>query len=227
MHPDDALIAEAERINLRYVLEFVEAFGLCPWAERARREGHVKQRVVLSTASDLGPALEAVAELSADEAVQVGLMIFPRVRAGRPAFERFVAELRAADARRWPGGSPPMAMAAFHPEAEPDFDAPHRMVPFVRSAPDPTIQLVRCSILDEVRRPADRGTGYVDPTSLDLHALLETEPKPPLHERVAATNLDTFRRVGIDRALAVLEDIRRDRDRSYAVLGEETACSTR
>jgi len=120
-----------------------------------------------------------------------------------------------------------MAMAAFHPDAAPDFEAPHRMVPFVRSAPDPTIQLVRCAVLDAVRRPADQGTGYVDPTQIDLASLLASRPAPLLHERVAATNLETFRRVGIDRVEAVLADIRRDRARSYAALGEDRACRSR
>src|SRR5512139_871088 len=119
MHTDEALAAEALRIYRRYMVEFVEAFGLCPWAERARREGHVRERVVLHAGTELAPALEAVEELSRDSEVHVGLVLFPRLRLERMDFERFVADLRVADAARYPDESPEMAMAAFHPDARP------------------------------------------------------------------------------------------------------------
>ena len=132
-------------------------------------------------------------------------------------FERFVGALRDADQAR--GAA--FAAAAFHPDAPADTSAPYRLVPFVRRSPDPTVQLIRRSALDAVRRPGDGGTGYVDPASItDLEAFFRNPPKPPLHERVAAANVETVTRVGVERLEAILREIRADRDASYAALGE-------
>ena len=56
---DEALAREARRIYLRYAEEFVERFDLCPWAAKARRDGHVEVRVVTAPgpAAFEGPAL--------------------------------------------------------------------------------------------------------------------------------------------------------------------------
>lgn len=218
MDPDAALEAEALRIYRRYMVEFVEAYGMCPWAERARKEGNVDERVVLSADAVTGPALEAVSALSRDEEVHVGLVIFPRLALERADFERFVARLREEDAERWENKSPPMAMAAFHPDSPVDLENPSRAVLFVRRSPDPTIQLVRRSILDAVRRPEDQGTGYVDPSNVDFASFMAKPSKPLLHELVAETNLETIHREGVERILALFEDIRRDRDASYAAI---------
>ena len=154
--------------------------------------------------------------------VQVGLIVFPRVRWPRARFVEAVARLRErhADAH---GGTPPMALAAFHPAPEPVEPAaaeePARLVPFIRRSPDPTIQCVRLSVLEEVRRPSDRGTGFVDLSTVDLAAFLATPPKKPLHERVAARNRDTLRELGLAEAERVLAAIEADRRRSYAALG--------
>ena len=37
------LAREAIRVYGRYEVEVVEAFTLCPWAERSRRDGHTRQ----------------------------------------------------------------------------------------------------------------------------------------------------------------------------------------
>ena len=133
-----------------------------------------------------------------------------------------VARLRDEDSERWEHKSPPMAMAAFHPHAEAHLESSSRMVLFVRRTPDPTIQLVRCSILDAVRRPEDQGTGYVDPTQVDFASMIKAgPPKRLLHERVADINLETIRREGVAQVEALFEDIRRDRDAAYAVIEAE------
>lgn len=217
---DEALVAEAKRINLRYVVEFVEAYNLCPWAERARLDGHVAQRVCLDADLSLEGPLAIVDEVAKDPSIEVGLLIFPRLDVDRREFERFVGRLRTEDAARAGLGGPALAMAAFHPVAEPATDSPYRLVPFIRRSPDPTIQLVRRSVLDAIRRPGDHGTDYVDPTKVDILEFLTKKRRPPLHERVAQANLETLVELGLDRARAVLDAIVEDRDRSYAALGE-------
>lgn len=225
MDSAQALEREAIRVYRRYSTEVVEGFGICPWAQKARRDGQVRERVLLEPVFDVRTAVAATREMGADPQVAIGLLIFPRLTVDRAAFERLVSRTREAYDRSVPRAEVEMALAAFHPAAEPDLDSPDRLVPFLRRTPDPTIQLVRRSALAAVRRNHGHGTGFVDPKMLDLSALLSSDAGPPLHERVAQANLRTVREAGPDRIEAILEDIRRDRDASYARLGVTRSAS--
>ena len=210
------LAREAIRLYARYELEVVEAFSLCPWAERSRREGHTRQ-LVLEGAPMVETALAAIDVLAIDTNVEVGFLLFPTCTLSRVEFERFVSALRDIDQQR--GAT--FAAAAFHPDARADVSDAYRLVPFIRRSPDPTIQLIRRTVLESVRRPGDGGTGYIDPSSItDLAAFFKNPPKRPLHERVAQANLDQVARVGVDPIEAILDDIAADRERAYeTVLG--------
>ncbi len=108
------------------------------------------------------------------------------------AWEKFAEQVR-----RSRGG---FLAAAFHP----DYPAPEggatnggaaaaaRLVPFIRRTPDPTLQLVRASLLDGLR-------GQVS-------------------DDVARDNQATVTARGLAALDALLTDIRRDRDASYARL---------
>lgn len=219
MTPEQAerLEAEARRIYRRYQKEIVEALSLCPWAEKAEADGNVRIAISLDDGTD---AIDAwVEKLAADAQVHVGLIVMPLCARGRKDHERFVAEVRQRHAAAH-GGSPPMAMAAFHYEAEPNLETPARLVPFIRRSPDPTIQLVRLSVLEELRAPFETGTGYVDLSRRSIMELLANPPKKPLHERIAQHNHETVSSLGPDEFSARVEAIRRDRDASYArILG--------
>ncbi len=217
---ESALLAEARRVYGRYATEFVEGLKMCPWAARSRADGHTVEHYLLGEAPDEQAALAAIRAISDDPNVEVGLVIFPTARLDRPHFERWVAHLRELDKARCRPERPAMALAAFHPDAEPHTDTPYRLVPFIRRAPDPLIQCVRVSVLDALRRD-EHGTNYVDPKGQDLMALFRSlqNRKAPLHERVAETNRDTLLEFGIARATALLDEILADRDRSYARLG--------
>ncbi len=217
---DEALAAEARRVHDRYVVELVEALKVCPWAERARLEGRTRQIVIAGAEPSMDAALAGAAELSADARIEVGFLIFPSLEQGRVEFERFVAALRRSDAARAGESGPAMAMAAFHYDAPVDLGSPHRLIPFLRRSPDPTVQLVRRSVLDALRGPGDHGTAFVDPATTDLRAFLTMKKKPPLHERVAQMNLETTLAVGVERLEALLAEIKRDRDASYARIRE-------
>lgn len=218
----ERLSEEALRIYGRYQREFVEALGLCPWAVRTREEGRVAVRALLEPAEGLlEPTIDAVEQLGADESIEVGLLVFPRSAASRAEHEAFVSAVRERDAELHEG-SPPMAMAAFHPDAEADFSHPSRLVPFIRRSPDPVIQLIRRSSLEAVRkRTSDRGTAFLDPSEIDFGAMLETKAQPPLHERVADKNRETLEAMGEEAAEAILAAIFADRDTSYARLAAE------
>lgn len=217
---EDALTAQAKRLHDRYVIEVVEALSVCPWAERSRLDGRTRQAVVVSTEPSIAEGLVAIDSLISDDRLEVGFLIFPRFDVGRVEFERFVAELRRADAARVGLSGPSMAMAAFHYDADPDVRSASRLVPFMRRSPDPTVQLIRRTILDELRGPGDHGTAFVDPRTTDLRALLEVKKKPPLHERIAGMNAEKVRELGVEHFEALFAAIRADRDVSYRALLE-------
>jgi hypothetical protein len=197
---DAKLVAEALRLNTRYVDEVVLAWNLCPWAERAFRGGEVCQRVLLSATPGPGDALPFLAELEAAPALSIGLLIFPRLATTAPAFDAFAERVRRADHARRPDAatSPPAPsffVAAFHPDAPVTFTTPPQLVSFVRRTPDPTLQFVRTSVL---RRATGEG--------------------PAVSDDVTRRNFETVNARGAAALDAVLRDLRRDRDGSYARL---------
>ena len=212
-----ALRAEAERVYHRYATEIVEPLGLCPWARKARLDGRVTRRVVVQASpkpADILPHVDAVAT---DSTLEIGLLILPLLEMSLREFRRFVNAVRQADsARHGPGGGH-LYMAEFHPHAPLDTGSPARLVSFIRRTPDPTIQLVRRTVLDEVRSREPSGTLYLDPQEL-LAGDLPEPPPAPLHERIAETNYQTIEAYGFQRLSAIMDDIRADRDRAYAAL---------
>jgi hypothetical protein len=202
---DAALIGEALRLNTRYVDEVVIAWNLCPWADKALTSGHVLQRVQLDEApapEDVLPFLDAC-DAAAD--VAIGLLIFPRLETRAAAFDAFAERVRRADHARRPDAAttppaPAFLIAAFHPGAPVTFTTAPQLVSFVRRTPDPTLQLVRTSVL---RRATGEG--------------------PRVSDDVTRRNFEAVGARGADALDAVLRDIRRDRDESYARLGTTIA----
>ncbi len=218
MSDDQRWIDEATRLFRRYEVEIVAEYGLCPWAEPARRAGNVRERVILQTNEDTAPGVAAIHELAADDDAEVAVLIFPRINVLPPVFDRFVSRLRDADACTHALGEIPFAMAAFHPDSPIDSRAPERLIPFLRRTPDPTIQIVRTRALDRVRNGAPQGTHFVSLATFDIASL--PAPTPPLRERIARANIGTIERVGIAEVTRRLDDIRNDRRRAYAELSE-------
>lgn len=227
-HLDERWRREAERVHERYLIEVVEACGLCPWAERARRDGRTRTAVLLQVDDEaIAPSLAAMDEWAADGRLDIGFLIFPRLPLGRTDFDRFVSRLRNADAQRRPPGEAPFALAAFHPDAAPHLDDPERLIPFLRRTPDPCIQLVRMTTLRRVRNGTPEGTQFVDIKAI-IEAALANEAAPPLRERIARANLQAVRRMGVAQLEERIGDIRRDRDQTYASLGalDRHACGS-
>jgi len=185
--------------NDRYLREFVEALGLCPYAKRCREEGKLHRRVLRSRAE----ALPAIAEVEAlpEQSVEVALFIFPdEPVADARAFESFCADLRP-QLKSFYG-------VAFHPALPRDLLDAHRAVQFIRRSPDPTLQLVRSSTLTSLRGDA-AGSRYLDPGKLSLEELLALQTPLSLSDRIAEANLMTLRREGPDRLEKLLADLRR------------------
>ena len=211
-----ALRDEALRVYRRYMLEVVEGFTLCPWAAAARRAGQVFEAVILAeNQADPQQSLTLLESLKDQLETDIALFIYPDLELDRLGFESFVRTVRERDAARHELGTIPFAMAAFHPDARPDLKEPERLIPFLRRTPDPTIQLVRCTALERVRGNNQEGTSFFDLSNLGTLPLPQKEPVS-LRQRIAQANLDTALEVGVDTLEALFQDIRRDRDESYA-----------
>ena len=202
--------AEVLRILDRYLIEVVERYDLCPWARSARLGGEVGVTIVWGTPS-LEDWVSAAEALLARPIVRVAMVVAPEL-AVTPA------ELRALR-NRVVTRLPQAGIADFHPEAVLDLATPARLVPFLRRAPDPLLQLVPLSLLGTVRAP---------PPARDLAEqarLLEGLGPPPradIAERIAAANHATAVR-HMAEITAALDAIAADRAAAYARAGLRTA----
>jgi uncharacterized protein DUF1415 len=175
-------------------------FGVCPFAEEALKLGHVERRVVLDAAA----AAALVDELAHKSAVEVALLIFPTVTMGAAEFDAWCTPLRTLN--------PEFAGAVFHPETPYTTGTAAQAVGFFRRAPDPTLQLVRMSALQNVR--GSDGKFVFDFTAESWAELRRREHRLPTSERIARDNHALL----CDRIItlqAIYDDIRGDRERSY------------
>jgi len=211
---DQALIREARRIHDRYQREVVEAFVLCPFASKAREDGVSREAFVLDPSPTIDRVLPEVRTLAYEPSTEVAFIVFPRWGIDRHGLSRFVETLRSAHQAE-PGGLV-MTMEGFHPDAPPDTSSAGAIVPFLRRTADPTIQLTRLAVLERVRSSTGGTTKYIDPTTLDLAALLAAPAERSLHQRISEANYRTVCAHGAAAITRLYEDIRRDRDESYA-----------
>ena len=211
---------EALRLHGRYEREIVDALALCPWAGGARAGGSRRATVLLQTApGDLDASLASIAEHAQSSGDEVVFLIYPRLAVDRRGFEEFAAGVRDADAARYELGRAPFVFAAFHPDAEADVRAPERLIPFLRRTPDPTLQLLRSTVLDRVRSGTPQGTQFIDASTFEsMESAASEVPAVPLREQIASANLATVERVGVEEVKRRLDEMRRDRERTYAGL---------
>ena len=187
--------------NDRYLAAFVERLNLCPFARRCREDGKLHRRV-LSGARPVEAARAAIAEIEAlpEESVEVALLICPGFPAGPREFEAFLAEVRTAATQFY--------VVSFHPDLPEDLADAHRAVGFIRRSPDPTLQLVRTSLLDRVRGENTGGSVFVDASKLSRTELLALSMPEPLSDRIARLNLETLRREGAGVLRSLLADLK-------------------
>jgi len=206
--PDEEVLAR----NDRYVRELVEGLHLCPYARHCRESGKLVRRVVRRR-EDALPAVREVEEMPPDT-VEVALLIFPQEpadgEASARAFEAFCADLREQMFAAH-GGVAPFYCVAFHPDLPRDLLDANRAVRFIRRSPDPTVQLVRASVLQSVRGPGDGGSRFVDVSQLSLEQAMALVSPLSLAQRIAEANLATLHREGPDRIEALLASFRRRR----------------
>jgi hypothetical protein len=222
--PEDPRVAAALARNDRYVREFVEAFNLCPYARRTREGGRLQRSVVLeaggapgtpgfeAAVAALGTAIEAFEARPPGE-IEVGLVLLPALHPalaqgieGARAFEQLVGEARTRMQARHPGGDTPLYCVPFHPDFAEDLRDEHRAVRFIRRSPDPTVQLVRASVLRAVRGAGQ--TDYVDTSGLSAAELMAVSAPLSVSDRIGRANLGTLEEAGPGRLRSLLADIR-------------------
>ena len=174
---------EALRRNDRYLLEFIEALNLCPFAKGCRETGKLHREVLDLESLQAAPVIERVQAVEAlgDGAVEVALLIFPRLQVESRPWERFVSEVRR-EVEKLRGGPLAYFMVGFHPDLPQDLTNADRAVTFLRRSPDPTIQLVSSAATDRARDAARDGKELSRIIAeAGLRAVLEAGP-----ERMAA-----------------------------------------
>ena len=223
---NDPRVAAALARNDAYLHDFVEAHNLCPWARYCRETGHLHRRVVLvagglqatpawSAAVAAADAAVLEAESAPPASLEVGLLIFPALdealSTGAAAAERWTAfcgAVRAATEARHGKREPPFFCVPFHPDFPEDLATPARAVRFMRRSPDPTLQLVRRSLLREIRgRTPD--TLVVDPTKLSDAELQALQVPESVSDRIARVDLETVKSLGVEEARLILDAARR------------------
>jgi hypothetical protein len=191
--------AEVRRILDRYLVEVVETFQLCPWARAARERGEIAVAIVWGAPDDTTLVDAATRALAGTARVAMIVM---------PSWAVTVAELRSVRdrvAQRIPSAG----VADFHPEAALDLATPARLVPFLRRSPDPMLQLVPFTILDDVRSAppaADRAR--------QAAILVGAEPPVDVAASIALANHRTVT-AHADELAEIYADIAADRARSY------------
>ncbi len=169
--------------------------------------GHVARRVIVGDGDGAraAAARAAIDELARATDVEVALLICPTVTMSASAFDAWCAPLRAAH--------PELVAAVFHPDTPYDLATPAQAVGLFRRAPDPTLQLVRVSVLEAVRGTS--GKFMFDFSPQAWAELKKREHRLPTSERIARDNHALAAREGISTLQAIYDDIRADRDRSY------------
>jgi len=178
--------------NDRYLIEFIEALNLCPFAKGCREGGKLHREVLPMNALDVPTVLARVEALEArpDGDVDIGLFLFPKLTIEWRPWERFVSEVRRACEQKR-GGPLAYFMVAFHPDMPLDLANADRAVSFLRRSPDPTIQLVSSAATDRARDAARDGR--------------------ELSRVIAEAGLRAIKEAGPEKLAALLQEIHREK----------------
>ena len=192
---------EALRLHGRYLTEVVERFSVCPWAKSARTGERMRTHVVTEAACKSEELRSLLDDWAHDKSVEVAFVITPRFEGDREAFAKWAARVAAIR-------DDIFLSAPFHP----DPGESSGTIPFLRRTPDPTVQLVRRSCLEEIR--AQDPPHYQDIFSLDLEDLRRTAPTKTVAASVLAQN-ERLLAQHHERLESILEAIHQDRHDTY------------
>jgi hypothetical protein len=212
---ESGFVAEVLRLHQRYTVEVVEKFDICPWARHARESGAWVREVLLQRDEALAPTLAAIDRLESDpKKPDVAILIFPRLGLPPRRFDEMAGRLRQADQDRHQG-KPIFVSATFHPDYPISHASPAALVPFFRRSPDPSLQLIRLSVLEEARGPA-HGKFLFDFSTEKWAELMKRQQQPSVTDRITRDNHAMLAREGVARLEAIYAELAEDRARSYA-----------
>jgi len=190
-----AFAGEVLRVHRRYATEIVQRFSLCPFT-RDVDVAFGRFCVMLDHDPDQDAARRAV--LAAKNPVVH--VVFPLALPPANLFERFASALLAS-LRDHLDEMP--VMAAFHPNLLGDRGTPYRLIGLLRRAPDPFVQLIPSGL--------HQGGTVFAATVEDYESSGEDR---------AEANFKKLSGASLDELFANAEDIKQDRDRSYAKFAE-------
>ena len=205
VNPREALAREALRLHERYHRELIEPFSVCPWAKPARAAGRTRAHVVVDASCSPEELMPVLAEWAADDTVDVAFVIAPRFTDDADAFADWATSIAQAQ-------SEVFLTAPFYPRVPGSAGS----IQLLRQTPDPTVQLVRRTRLEEIR--AQDPPHYTDIFDLDLRKLEGEHAPREVAASVVAHNERMIEREGRAEIQRILDDIREDRERTYARL---------
>ena len=205
VNPREALAREALRLHERYHHELIERFSVCPWAKPARAAGRTRAHVVVDASCSPEVLRPVLAEWAADDTVDVAFVIAPRFTGDADAFADWGTSIAQVQGEAF-------LTAPFYPRVPGSAGS----IQFLRQTPDPTVQLVRKSRLEEIR--AQDPPHYTDIFDLDLRELEANNAPREVAASVVAHNERMIEREGRAEVQRILDDIREDRERTYARL---------
>ena len=204
-NPRQALAREALRLHERYHRELIERFSVCPWAKPARADGRTRAHVVVDASCSPKDLMPVLTQWADDPSIDVAFLIAPLFTGDADAFAHWAGLIGEQH-------SEVFLTAPFYPSAPDSAGAIH----FLRQTPDPTVQLVRRTRLEEIR--AQDPPHYTDIFDLDLRELEADKAPRTVAASVLAHNERMLAREGRSEIRAIVDDIREDRERTYAKL---------
>jgi hypothetical protein len=196
--------------NDRYVEEFLEAHGFCPYAKAGRERGVTARHVHFAETSLVGP-LAAIFQSAAAGTLEVVQVIFPLVEVAAADFARFANDVTEYLNARFE--RPVFASAALHPELAFRTDSPNALIPLFRRTPDPTLQWVRLATLDGIYEGRRGGTAFVDVSK--MREFMSVPAGRDLYQDIAQTNRASAERLGVERICSLLGQVRDDARKAY------------
>jgi hypothetical protein len=190
---DDAAV----RARLDRYLDLVEAWGLCPWAAPARRDGAIEVAIVRGGEAEVGAVVARWG--AAGAGFRIGMIVLPDAALDPTALRHLRDRIAAA--------VPGVAIADFHPDGgDPsrDVDAA-RLVAILRRSPDPMLQVLPQAALAALAMPPVVASGAAQAAML---AGAGAGAAVDARARIAAVNLETVKARGIERLVEELAALR-------------------
>lgn len=208
----DALREAAFAANDRYLIDFVETYGFCPYARKGRRLGQVHRYLHYADTTDTAPLVALMQRIAADPQQAVVQVVMPLLEVSGREWIQFCQDL-TTHANHELDRENRMATAALHPKLSYRTDNPFSLLTLFRRSPDPTIQWVR---LDAVRALYEGRDGGTRAISLDqVDELLARPPMAPLYDRIAITNATMARRMRVEFIDQLLAGYHADAQQAY------------